>query len=211
MNKNINGSDFSDGQNLPLCEEFYSVQGEGFHTGKAAYFIRIGGCDIACTWCDTKFSWESGFYKITAIEQIIRNVIDNHANSIVVTGGEPSIFNLGPLTSSAHKNNIKTYLETSGNHNITGEWDWVCLSPKENCPPVSESFLKADELKVVIKSNHDLKWAENCSEKIRESCKLFLQPEWSCAKIISPLIVEYIKKNPKWNLSLQIHKYIGIP
>ncbi|MFH2143899.1 MAG: 7-carboxy-7-deazaguanine synthase QueE [Bacteroidota bacterium] len=211
MNKSQKDRDFSDGLKLPLSEEFYSIQGEGFHTGKAAYFIRIGGCDIACSWCDTKFSWESECYQTVRIDEIIRNILKNNADSIMVTGGEPSMFNLEPLTVLSHKYNIKTYLETSGNHKITGEWDWVCLSPKQCQPPVIENYLVANELKVIIKSKSDLNWAENCSKQISINCKLFLQPEWSCIKMITPKIVEYIKKNPRWNLSLQVHKYIGIP
>ncbi len=199
------------GRKLPLLQEFYSIQGEGFHTGKAAYFIRIGGCDIGCRWCDTKISWNADLYPPAPAENIIKNAASSEAKAIVVTGGEPLSYDLNYLCEQAAEHHIQTFLETSGAYPLSGKWDWICLSPKKQKPPLRANFDAADELKMIIFDKDDLQWAEACSEKVSESCYLYLQAEWSKKEEMTPIIVEYIKKNPKWNLSVQLHKYLMIP
>jgi 7-carboxy-7-deazaguanine synthase len=198
-------------QRLPLVEEFYTLQGEGFHTGKAAYFIRIGGCDIGCSWCDSRFSWKQGIHPLVETDKIIGHAIESGTDSVVVTGGEPLICNLDYLCTGLKKNNIRTFIETSGAYPLSGEWDWICLSPKRNSPPPDDICLKADELKVVILEKEDLFWAEEYRVKVKPDCMLYLQPEWSRFNNIVPDIVEYIKRNKEWRISLQIHKYLHIP
>ncbi len=196
---------------LPLVEKFYSIQGEGFHTGKAAFFLRIGGCDVGCSWCDTKFAWDPAQWEMIHINSIICDVRDSGADSVVITGGEPLMYNLDPLCSELKALNIKTYLETSGSHELTGIWDWICLSPKKNLPPTGNICSLAGELKVIIESEDDFKWAEQYREKVKPACKLYLQPEWSNYKKIMPQVVEYVKKHTGWSISLQSHKFMGIP
>lgn len=196
---------------LPLVEQFYSIQGEGYHTGKAAYFLRIGGCDVGCSWCDTKFAWDTRQWDMTHIDRIISAVRDTGADSVVVTGGEPLMYKLDPLCSELKALNINTFLETSGSHELTGVWDWICLSPKKNLPPVGSICSLAGELKVIIESEDDFQWAEKYREKVNPACKLYLQPEWSAYKKIMPQIVEYAKKHSEWSISLQSHKFMGIP
>ncbi|MBI3512223.1 MAG: 7-carboxy-7-deazaguanine synthase QueE [Bacteroidetes bacterium] len=200
-----------EGKLLPLMEEFYTIQGEGFHSGKAAYFIRLGGCDVGCHWCDVKESWDADLHPLTETKKIIQHAMQYPAKAVVVTGGEPSAFNLGELTDGMKKNGISTFIETSGAYPLTGMWDWVCLSPKKNSPPDEENYRKAQELKVIIYNNDDLRWAEENAGKVNEKCLLFLQPEWSRAKQMMPIIVDYVMKNPKWSVSLQTHKYMNIP
>jgi len=202
---------FDDGKLLPIMEEFYSLQGEGYHTGKAAYFIRIGGCDIGCKWCDVKMSWKALHLALQPVERIVENAIGFSANAIVVTGGEPALYPLDFLCDSFKQNKFETFLETSGAYPLTGFWDWVCLSPKRNKAPKSYNYMFADELKVIISSREDLEWAEYNSLKVRSRCILYLQPEWSVLNEILPEIIEYIKKNPKWRISLQAHKFMNIP
>ncbi len=202
---------FENGQKLPLIDEFYTVQGEAFHTGRAAYFIRIGGCDIGCRWCDTKISWDFNTHRLADIREITENVLKNNADTIVVTGGEPTLYELAPLCAEMKKNNIQTHIETSGAYKLTGEWDWICLSPKKQNPPLEEIYEKAHELKVIIYEPDDYRWAEEVAEKVNENCKLFLQPEWSRHKKLIPEIVEYVKENKKWRISLQAHKFMRIP
>jgi 7-carboxy-7-deazaguanine synthase len=202
---------FEDGLKLPLIEQFYTIQGEGYHVGKAAYFIRIGGCDIGCSWCDTKFSWKFGVSEPVDIEEIVSNVVNAKANSVVVTGGEPSLYNLAPLCEELRKKSIQTFIETSGAYQLKGSWDWICLSPKKQNPPHSSIFEKADELKVIISKPEDFDWAEENALKVSKNCKLFLQPEWSKYELIIKDVVEYIKANPKWLISLQAHKFMHIP
>lgn len=200
------------GEALPLVDEFYTIQGEGYHTGKAAYFIRLGGCDIGCRWCDSKISWDVKAHGVSDVKDIVQKVIETPAKSVVVTGGEPTLYNLDTLTRLLKENGVKTYLETSGAYNISGEWDWICLSPKTNKSPLDSSLLKASELKVIIYNlEADLSWAEMQSTRVHHSCRLYLQPEWSRIKYIKDDIIEYIKNNPKWELSLQTHKFVGIP
>jgi 7-carboxy-7-deazaguanine synthase len=200
-----------DGKMLPIVEEFYSIQGEGVHTGKAAYFIRIGGCDIACEWCDTKFSWDHNPEVFVEVNEVIKRASSVAAKAVVVTGGEPLIHNLNYLCEKLKENNISTFLETSGAYDLTGQWDWICLSPKKQNPPKPEIYAKADELKVIIQSKEDFIWAEGNAKLIGPNCKLLLQPEWSCFHKIIKVVVEYVKSNPKWNISLQAHKFMQIP
>ncbi|MBE9480253.1 MAG: 7-carboxy-7-deazaguanine synthase QueE [Bacteroidetes bacterium] len=210
MNKNYN-TELKKGKLLPLIEEFYTIQGEGFHTGKPAYFIRIGGCDVGCNWCDVKLSWNAKDFPPVRADEIIERAACYPAKAVVVTGGEPSLYNLDYFTKELKKKGIKTFVETSGSHKLTGMWDWICLSPKQQFPPRKEIYLKANELKVIIQDKDDFEWAENNAEMINENCYLFLQPEWSARRKILPEIIDYVKNNPKWRISLQSHKYIGIP
>jgi 7-carboxy-7-deazaguanine synthase len=196
---------------LPLVEEFFSLQGEGYHTGKAAYFIRIGGCDVGCSWCDSRFSWNPKLHPMVSADEIIERVVESGTDSVVVTGGEPLMWNLDYLCSGLKINKIKTFIETSGAYKLSGEWDWICLSPKKNMPPVDEICSVADELKVIIQDSGDFIWAEKYRKMVNEDCRLFLQPEWSRFEKITPEIVLYIKKNPFWRISLQSHKYMHIP
>jgi 7-carboxy-7-deazaguanine synthase len=200
-----------EGKLLPLMEEFYSLQGEGFHTGKAAYFVRIGGCDVGCRWCDIKESWNAEKYPPVPTDLIIGHATGYPAKAIVVTGGEPLLYNLGYLCSGLHEKGIQTFLETSGSSPLTGEWDWICLSPKKDAPLVGNILSLANELKVIIEEPGDFYWAEENASGVNAGCILYLQPEWSRRQAIIPKIVEYIRENPKWKISLQSHKYMRIP
>jgi len=201
----------TDVDKLPVVEEFFSLQGEGFHTGKAAYFIRLGGCDIGCNWCDSRFSWNPEIHPVVETNAIIDRVARSGADSVVITGGEPLMWNLDILCDGLKSNNINIFLETSGAYPLSGKWDWICLSPKKNMPPVDEICKVADELKVIIQDRNDFEWAEQFLDKVNIDCKLFLQPEWSRFDAIIPEIVNYIKKNTNWRISLQVHKYMHIP
>lgn len=202
-------------ESLPLMEEFYTIQGEGYHTGKAAWFIRIGGCDVGCHWCDVKESWDASLHPLTPVATIVEHASQAPAKSVVVTGGEPTAYDLSLLTKLLKEKGIATFLETSGAYPITGEWDWVCLSPKKNQQPLPGNYAKANELKVIVHNKHDLVWAEEQAEKVLSlktaDCRFFLQPEWSKRKEMMPLITDYVMQHPKWNVSLQTHKYLGIP
>lgn len=195
---------------LPLMEEFYTIQGEGFHKGTAAYFIRIGGCDVGCHWCDVKESWNAGTHPPTGIEQIANNAA-RHSKTIVVTGGEPLTWDMAPLTAALKERGLQTHIETSGAYPLTGQWDWICLSPKKLRLPVGGIGKKADELKVIVYNKHDLIFAEEQSRDVSGSCLLYLQPEWSVRAKVTPMIVDYVMANPKWRVSLQTHKYLNIP
>ncbi len=201
----------SGGLKLPVVEEFFSLQGEGFHTGKAAYFIRLGGCDIGCSWCDSRFSWNPEIHPVVETKSIIDRVVESGADSVVVTGGEPLMWSLDDLCKGLRNKNISTFIETSGAYQLTGIWDWICLSPKQNMPPIADICKVADELKVIISNKSDFDWAEKYHKLVSEGCKLFLQPEWSLFETIIAEVVEYIKKNPVWRISLQAHKYMHIP
>jgi 7-carboxy-7-deazaguanine synthase len=201
----------SDGSMLPVVEEFFSLQGEGFQTGKAAYFIRLGGCDIGCSWCDSRFSWNPKLHPMVETVNLIAHVLDSGADSVVVTGGEPLMWSLDFLCDGLKNKNISTFIETSGAYPLTGTWDWICLSPKVNMPPLDEICKVADELKVIIHEKSDFEWAERYKGMVSEECKLYLQPEWSKFEKIIPDIVGYIKKNSSWRISLQVHKYMHIP
>lgn len=196
---------------LPVMEHFYTLQGEGFHQGKAAYFIRLGGCDVGCVWCDVKDSWDASRHPQYSIENIISNVKSTPARLVVITGGEPLMHNLDALTTALKAAGLQTNIETSGAHPLSGHWDWICLSPKKFKAPLPEILPHANELKVVIFNKTDFEWAEQYAAHVTPECKLYLQPEWDKAAIVTPLIVEYIKANPKWELSLQVHKYINVP
>ena len=199
------------GRKLPLVEDFYTIQGEGFHAGKPAYFIRLGGCDVGCRWCDAKYTWNPKLYPPTGIEQIVERATSCAARAIVITGGEPLHYPLGPLTSALKARGLKIFLETSGSHPFSGYFDWVCLSPKRQQPPLDEAFWRAHELKVIIEKEEDLQWAEENAARVERECMLFLQPEWSVSEKIMPVLVEYAKAHPKWNISIQTHKYMHIP
>ena len=192
-------------------EEFYSLQGEGFHTGKAAYFVRIGGCDTGCHWCDVKESWNAALCPPVPADGIIERASGYPAKAVVITGGEPLLYNLDYLSKGLQARGLKTYLETSGSDPLTGSWDWICVSPKKENPPLEELLRKADELKVVIETLDDFNWAEENAAFAGENCILSLQPEWSIRESMIPLIVKYIQSHPEWKISLQSHKYMGIP
>lgn len=198
------------GEMLPLMEEFYTIQGEGFHTGKAAYFIRIGGCDVGCHWCDVKESWDANLHPPTKTTKIVTN-ISKQTNTVVVTGGEPLIWNMDYLTNLLKKQDLKTHIETSGSYKLSGNWDWICLSPKKTKLPLPAIYSKADELKIIVLNKHDFKFAEEQAAQVNANCELFLQPEWSKREEMMPLIVTYVMENPKWKISLQTHKYLNIP
>jgi organic radical activating enzyme len=200
-----------DEEKLPVVEEFYSVQGEGYHMGKPAYFIRIGGCDIACAWCDTKYSWNPSIHPVVSVDQIIQNLIKTGANAAVITGGEPLLYKLDYLCKQLKSHNIQTYLETSGAYPLTGIWDWICLSPKMQHPPGKEIYELANELKIIIAESADLNWAVKNAKLVHDSCHLFLQPEWKEFNEIMPLIVDFVKSHPNWRISLQAHKFMHIP
>lgn len=196
---------------LPLVEEFYSIQGEGCNTGKAAYFIRVGGCDLCCSWCDTKYSWDATLHPMVSIDAITGNVLASGADSVVVTGGEPLMWDLGPLCHLLKERGIKTHLETSGAYPLTGTWDWITLSPKKASPPLPDIWKLADELKVVVQDGTDFDVAEMYSRKVKQECRLLLQPEWSQYNSIIQVITEYVKRNTRWAVSLQAHKFMHIP
>ena len=195
----------------PVMEHFYTLQGEGYHQGKAAYFIRLGGCDVGCVWCDVKDSWDAEKHPLLKIEDLILNISKTPVQIVVITGGEPLIHNLDELTNELHAAGLKTNIETSGAHPLSGKWDWICLSPKKFKAPLPEIIPLANELKIIIFNKSDFEWAEKFASRVSASCKLYLQPEWDKAAEMTPLIVDYIKANPKWELSLQIHKYIHVP
>ena len=196
---------------LPVMEHFYTLQGEGYHQGKAAYFIRLGGCDVGCVWCDVKDSWDAGKHPLLKIEDLIFNILKTSAQIVVITGGEPLMHNLDELTNLLQSAGLKTNIETSGAHPLSGSWDWICLSPKKFKAPLPEIIPLANELKIVVFNRSDFKWAEKYAALVSPECKLYLQPEWDKAAEMTPLIIDYIKANPKWELSLQIHKYINVP
>ncbi len=192
-------------------EEFYSIQGEGYQTGKAAYFIRIGGCDVGCRWCDVKESWDADLHPLVMVDEIVERAIHYPAKAVVMTGGEPTLYNLGKLCKGLKDNGIRIFLETAGAYPLTGKFDWICLSPKRNSPPEASVLKVANELKVIIEKEEDFVWAEEHAAKVNAACELFLQPEWSRHKEMIPRIVDYVMENPRWQVSLQSHKYMKIP
>ncbi len=196
---------------LPVMEMFYSVQGEGFNTGQPASFIRIGGCDIGCHWCDVKEAWDASLHPLTKLKEIIANLSSFPAKAVVLTGGEPLLYNLQPLCEGLKNNNIRIFIETSGAYPMSGRFDWICLSPKKNQAPRPEMLLMADELKVIVHQESDLKWAEQNAALVKKKCKLYLQPEWSKYNLMMPQIVDYVKAHPQWMISLQAHKFMNIP
>jgi len=200
-----------EGALLPLVESFYTIQGEGFNTGKPAYFIRLGGCDVGCSWCDAKETWNPSLYPPVPVEDIVKEALNYPAKAIVITGGEPLNYPLEKLCSLLKSNGLEIFLETSGSSSISGSFDWICLSPKKKKPPVREIFKIASELKVIIENEEDFIWAEKNKALVGDNCMLYLQPEWSRIKTMLPKIIEYVKANPCWNISLQTHKYMNIP
>ena len=198
------------GEVLPIMEAFYTIQGEGFHKGTASYFIRTGGCDVGCHWCDVKESWNENDHPIIPVKEIVKKSLE-FSDCVVVTGGEPLMWNMNPLTKALKNLGKKTHIETSGAYPLTGVWDWVCLSPKKAKLPIKDIYDYACELKIIIYNNHDFIFAEEQAEKVNKNAILYLQPEWSKREEMMPLMVEFVKKNPKWKLSLQTHKYLNIP
>lgn len=196
---------------LPVMEHFYTIQGEGFHQGKAAYFIRLGGCDVGCVWCDVKDSWNAEKHPQYEVGTLVTEVKKTAAKLVIITGGEPLMYNLDALTKELKAAGLQTNIETSGAHPLSGTWDWICLSPKKFKIPLPEIIPLASELKIVIFNKSDFEWAENYAALVSPSCKLYLQPEWDKSPELMPMIIDYIKANPKWELSLQIHKYINVP
>jgi len=198
------------GEMLPLMEEFYTIQGEGFHTGKAAYFIRIGGCDVGCHWCDVKESWNADLHPPTETDKIVEKA-KQYANTVVITGGEPLMWNMDYITGQLNDQGLKVHIETSGAYPLTGQYDWICLSPKKNKLPLPEVLEAAQELKIIVYNKHDFKFAEEQASLVGPDCELFLQPEWSNREKMTEHIVAYVMANPKWKISLQTHKYLNIP
>ena len=192
-------------------EHFHTIQGEGYNTGKAAFFIRLGGCDVGCVWCDVKDSWNANAHKKISVSELISEAKKNNAKNIVITGGEPCMYDLNKWCIDLRKNKFNVWLETSGAYKIKGKFDWVCVSPKKFKTPLPESLKKADELKVVVFNKTDFAWAEQNKMHVKKNCKLFLQPEFGNFKKVMPLIIEYVKQNPKWQISLQTHKVMEIP
>lgn len=196
---------------LPVMEHFYTIQGEGFHQGKAAYFIRLGGCDVGCVWCDVKDSWNAEKHPQYEVGTLVMEVKKTAAKLVIITGGEPLMHNLDALTKELKAAGLQTNIETSGAHPLSGTWDWICLSPKKFKVPLPEIIPLASELKIIIFNKSDFEWAEKYAALVSTSCKLYLQPEWDKSAELMPMIIDYIKANPKWELSLQIHKYINVP
>ena len=196
---------------LPLMEHFYTIQGEGFHTGRAAYFIRLGGCDVGCVWCDVKESWDAKAHPQINIYTILQYVMEAKAEMAVITGGEPLLHHLDELTTLLQQNNIETNIETSGSSPLSGNWNWICVSPKKFKEPLLDVIEKANELKIVVFNQSDFEWAEKYAALVNKNCILYLQPEWDKAEQVLPSIIEYVKQNPQWKISLQTHKYLQIP
>lgn len=202
---------YSNKHQFPLMEHFYTVQGEGANAGCAAYFLRLGGCDVGCVWCDVKESWDPGVHPLVSKETMVEMVTSAGSPSVVVTGGEPLMYDLTELTAALKSAGLSVWIETSGAHPFSGTWDWVCFSPKKFKQPHESIYEHADELKIVIYNKSDFVWAEKHAQKVKSSCKLYLQSEWSKEKQMNDLIVDYVKQNPRWRISLQTHKYLNIP
>jgi 7-carboxy-7-deazaguanine synthase len=196
---------------LPIMEQFLTIQGEGFHSGRAAYFIRTGGCDVGCVWCDVKESWNADDHPVLQVNQLVNSAVETNTDFVVITGGEPAMYSLDHITSELNAKSIETAIETSGVYELTGNWHWICFSPKKFKKPIDSIYQKANELKIIVFNAHDLIWAEEHASKINKDCKLYLQPEWGKQEEVMPLIINYVKQNPKWRISLQTHKYLNIP
>lgn len=195
---------------LPLMETFYSIQGEGYHQGKAAYFIRLAGCDVGCTWCDVKESWSTDPYPKIKSNELAEKAARYGSGMAIVTGGEPMLYDLNDLTFYLSERGVSSHLETSGTHPLTGNWNWICFSPKKFKAPLPEFFNMADELKIIIVNSSDFEWAQGFADKVRPDCKKYVQPEWSRSSKVLPKIVDFVKQNPEWEISLQIHKYLNV-
>ncbi|WP_462248000.1 7-carboxy-7-deazaguanine synthase QueE [Ekhidna sp.] len=204
-------SSITDPAFLPVMESFYTIQGEGFHSGTPAYFVRLGGCDVGCTWCDVKESWDASQFDWVSIGDIVKEAKESKAELIVVTGGEPLMYDLSQLTNELKSEGFKTNIETSGAYPLSGTWDWICFSPKKFKAPLEEFYINSDELKVIAYNKSDFKWADQHGSKMQDKAQLFLQPEWSKEKEMTPLVVDFVKQNPRWKISLQTHKYMDIP
>ncbi|GAB4249233.1 MAG: 7-carboxy-7-deazaguanine synthase QueE [Ekhidna sp.] len=196
---------------LPVMESFYTIQGEGHYSGTPAYFIRLGGCDVGCHWCDVKESWDASQHKWHHINEIVEGARESGARLVVITGGEPLMYDLSGLTQLLQTFGLQTNIETSGAYSLSGSWDWICFSPKKFKAPLEEFFLVSSELKIVVYNRSDFKWAEEHASKMNPESQLYLQPEWSKEKEMTPLIVDFVKENPRWKISLQTHKYMQIP
>ena len=192
-------------------EHFYTLQGEGFHAGKPAYFVRLAGCDVGCVWCDVKESWHTEGHPVLTVKDILATIQNTPAKIVVITGGEPLMHDLNPLTTVLKNVGLKLHIETAGSSPMSGDWDWICLSPKKFKEPLAESIIVAHELKSIIYNKHDFEWANKFAPLVNEKCILYLQPEWSKRKEVETMIIEYIKQSPQWQLSLQTHKYLEIP
>lgn len=192
-------------------EQFYTIQGEGFNTGRAAYFIRLGGCDVGCVWCDVKESWDANAHPRQAVADLVAAASEHPGRNVVITGGEPLMHNCGPLTKALQAAGFQTWIETSGAHPLSGNWDWVCVSPKKFKAPLPEVLAHADELKIIVFNDSDFKWAEEHAALVPSTTRLYLQPEWSRAARMTPALIDYVKANPRWQVSLQTHKYLDIP
>lgn len=199
------------GTMLPLMEDFYTLQGEGFYQGRAAYFIRLGGCDVGCVWCDVKDSWDAERWPALSVDEIVARASAHPGRLAVVTGGEPLMYDMGPLTRALRAAGFRTHMETSGAHPLTGDWDWITFSPKKFKKPVGEIATKADELKVIVYNKSDFAWAESFAEEVSPDCMLLLQPEWDKSEQVLPSIIDYVKQHPHWQVSLQTHKFMQIP
>ena len=199
------------GRLLHIMEHFYTIQGEGRNTGQAAYFIRIGGCDVGCHWCDVKESWDASKHPLIPVEDLLPFVKGAESKDIVVTGGEPSLYNLNYLCELLQSHGHRLFIETSGSAELTGQWDWVCLSPKKTSPPLAINYNLAHELKVIVHNQSDFKWAEEHAKKVGKDCQLYLQPEWSKMSELLADVIAYVMANPKWKISLQTHKFMHIP
>jgi 7-carboxy-7-deazaguanine synthase len=206
---------------LPVMESFYTLQGEGYHQGRAAYFIRLGGCDVGCVWCDVKESWDASIHPKYSVAEIVSKAIEESGINtdtllktkplVVITGGEPLLHQLDELTEQLQSAGFETNIETSGSSPLSGSWNWICVSPKKFKAPLPDVVAAANELKVVVFNKHDFEWAETYAQQVPSNCRLYLQPEWDKKQSVIPLIIEYIKCNPQWELSLQLHKYVDIP
>lgn len=196
---------------LPVMEYFYTIQGEGFYSGKSAFFIRLAGCDVGCVWCDVKESWDVNEHPLVTLDFLEKEVVTSRTNFVVITGGEPAMYDLTALINRLKKHEIEVAIETSGTYKLIGAIDWYCFSPKKFKEPIEEAYQKADELKIIINHPSDFKWAEMHASKVDSNCKLYLQPEWSKQERFLPTIIEFVKKHPKWRISLQTHKFMNIP
>jgi organic radical activating enzyme len=209
-----NKETFENGRLLPVMEHFYTLQGEGMHSGKAAYFIRVGGCDVGCHWCDVKESWNAHLHPLMEMEPLLEQAIQNPSGVVVITGGEPSLYPMDFTTEFLHKKGVAAHLETSGAYPLTGNWDWICLSPKKTINPLPDVYSKAHELKVIVYNRNDLAWAQKQAEAVRaagNNCPLILQPEWSKREEVMPLITEFTMQHPQWRVGIQTHKYLHLP
>jgi 7-carboxy-7-deazaguanine synthase len=196
---------------LPVMEQFYTIQGEGFNTGRAAYFIRLGGCDVGCVWCDVKESWDADAHPRQTVDALVTAASEYPGRNVVITGGEPLMHNCLPLTKALQEAGFKTWIETSGAHPLSGNWDWICVSPKKFKAPLPDVLAHADELKIIVFNESDFKWAEEHAALVPDTTRLYLQPEWSRAARMTPALIDYVKANPRWQVSLQTHKYLDIP